>query len=471
MRQALIFYMAFGLTVAMAQNKQLLYGFGDIPQSMMLNPGAKTKLQRHYGIPLLSQIHLDVGASALSAYDLFADDGVSINTKLRNKIFEMQNSDFLTVTQQLELINLGWRTKTDLYFSAGIYQELDFITYYPRDLAILAHEGNANYIDYEFDLGEINMMADLLTVYHVGVNKELTPKLTAGVRFKLYSSMASFRTTNNSGSFVTRVAPDDGENIYEHSLEDVNVTVHTSGINSLEGNEGSAFVGEVVGRAFFGGNFGVGVDVGATYEITDDLLVSASVLDIGAIFHSKDAVTYRATGNYTLDGIELVFPPIDDGDATFPYYDDLEDEFEREIPIDTIRSGYTQWRPVKMNASVAYSFGRALGNGDDCNCLNMGGDVERAQTVGLQWYGIKRPKGVQMAGTAFYQRRLFNFLAAKATYTVDPFSFKNVGLGMVVDIGKFNFYMAADNLLSYTNIAKAKHVSLQLGFNIKIDQE
>jgi hypothetical protein len=93
------------------------------------------------------------------------------------------------------------------------------------------------------------------------------------------------------------------------------------------------------------------------------------------------------------------------------------------------------------------------------------------QAVGLQYYTIFRPKGPQMAATLFYYRRLFKFLSAKATYTVDSYSFYNVGLGAVADLGKFNFYIAADNVLHYGNIAKAKSVSLQLGFNIKIDQQ
>ena len=64
-----------------------------------------------------------------------------------------------------------------------------------------------------------------------------------------------------------------------------------------------------------------------------------------------------------------------------------------------------------------------------------------------------------------------SFLAAKATYTVDSYSYSNVGLGLATDIGKFNFYIAADNLLRYGNLAKAKSVSLQLGFNIKFYEE
>lgn len=160
-----------------------------------------------------------------------------------------------------------------------------------------------------------------------------------------------------------------------------------------------------------------------------------------------------------------------DGQSTLPYYDNLEDELEQEIPIDTITSGYTEMRPLKFNASVQYGFGRAVGSSQECDCRNKGGSPQFEQMVGVQYFSVFRPKGPQMAGTLFYRRRLFDFLAAKATYTVDSYSFSNVGLGVVGDFGIVNFYVAADNLLRYGNIAKAKSVSLQLGLNIKIDEK
>jgi hypothetical protein len=101
----------------------------------------------------------------------------------------------------------------------------------------------------------------------------------------------------------------------------------------------------------------------------------------------------------------------------------------------------------------------------------MGGGSSQSQAVGAQFYSIFRPKGPQMAGTLFYYRKIADFLAAKATYTIDSYSFSNVGLGLVTDIGKFNFYIAVDNLLHFGNLAKAKSVSLQLGFNIKFNDE
>ena len=137
---------------AFSQNKQILYGFDDIPQSLMLNPGSEVTQKKHYGIPFLSQIHFNGGSSGVSAYDIFKDGNDNINDRITRQLFKMKHTDFFTATQQLELINFGWRAKNDIYFSGGIYQEFDFIIYFPKDLAVLAWEGNRDYLDYPFDL-------------------------------------------------------------------------------------------------------------------------------------------------------------------------------------------------------------------------------------------------------------------------------------------------------------------------------
>jgi len=464
MRIISFFFIAFGLSVSIAQNKQVLYGLEEVPQALMLNPGVKVPQKSHFGIPFLSQIHVNGGASGVTTFDIFGKSSVDINTRIRNKIFEMSEKDFFTVTQQLELLNFGWRSEAEIYYSGGIYQELDFIAYFPRDLAILAWEGNRDYLDYEFDLGQVSATGDLMTVYHFGANKRINKKWTLGARAKIYSSMLSFKSTNNKGTFVTSLGDENSLNIYDHKINNADINIQTSGIASLDNTS----VGKVLGRALFGGNLGLGVDLGATYELNDRWSGSASVLDLGVVFHTKDVEQYQAKGDYVLSGIELIFPPLAEGESTLPYYDDLEDEIERELAVDTITKGYTQLRPVKVNASVKYSFGKFAG-GEKCDCLNQG--IQRVQAVGLQYYSILRPKGPQMAATLFYYNKLFQFLSVKATYTVDSYSFYNVGLGVAADIGKFNLYVAADNVLHYGNIAKAKSVSLQLGFNIKIDQQ
>jgi hypothetical protein len=454
-----------------SQNKQLIYGVKEIPQSLLVNPGGIVEQKYHFGIPFLSQFHVNGGSSGVSVYDIFQDSESDINDRITNALKNLDNKDFFTVTQQLELINFGWRAKNEIYFSGGIYQEFDFILYFPKDLAVLTWEGNQDYLDYRFDLGEISTTGDFLTVYHFGANKQLTKKLTVGLRAKVYSSMISYRSVDNRGTFYTRLG-DGTVNIYEHILEGIDMKLETSGYASLTDLDGSSeVISTILGRAFFGGNLGIGADIGATYDINDKISVSASLLDIGTIFHTKDAETYHAHGDYTLDGIGLLFPPLEIGEPAPSYWDDLEDEFENEVPIDTINQSYSQMRPVKVNAGLSYSFGRVLGGAGECDCRNRGGGIDRDQNVGIQFYSIFRPKGPQMAGTAYYYRRFTDYISAKATYTVDPFSNSNVGLGVVADIGKFNLYIAADNLLKYGNIAKAKSVSLQFGFNIKVGEE
>ncbi|RMA57107.1 DUF5723 family protein [Ulvibacter antarcticus] len=472
MRNLIILFIAFWADAAIGQNKQVLFGLEEVPQNIMLNPGSKVPQKSHYGIPFFSQIHINGGASGVSTFDIFGKSAVDINTRIENKLYELTDKDFFTATQQLDLINFGWTGKSKLFYSGGIYQELDFIFYFPKDLAVLAWEGNREFIGYDFDLGEISTTGDFMTVFHFGVNKQINSKLTAGVRAKIYSSMFSFKSTHNSGTFTTELGDENSPNVYEHKLQNVDISVETSGYASLRELDGAGEVtSEILGRAFFGGNLGVGIDLGATYDISNRFTATASILDFGAIFHTKDVENYRARSSYTLDGIELIFPPIVDGQGTLPYYEDLEDEVEREVPIDTLHNSYTQMRPVKFNAGLRYSFGKPTDGGTDCNCYNMSGGVSRNQAVGLQYYSIFRPKGPQHAATIFYYRRLFNFLSAKATYTMDSYSSSNVGFGIVTDLGKFNFYVAADNLQSYGNLAKAKSVSLQLGFNLKIDRE
>jgi hypothetical protein len=469
-----LFLLLFSLWVgiAISQNKQILYGMSDIPQSLLLNPGGKIPQKMHFGVPFLSQIHLNGGSSGVTVFDIFGNSNEDINTRIRNKIFDMSHRDFFSVTQQLELVNFGWLAKNKVYFSGGIYEEFDFILYFPRDLAILAWEGNRDYLNYEFNLGEVSTTGDLMTVYHFGANKQVNNKLTFGIRAKIYSSMLSYKSTNNRGSFVTTPGDENSPNIYEHKLQNVNMSVETSGLASLQDLDGASQIrNELIRRALFGGNLGIGVDIGATYDVTDNITASASILDLGVIFHTKDVETYRTSSDYTLDGIELLFPPLVNGQGTLPYYDDLEDELEREVPIDTLYNSYSQFRPAKINASLSYSFGKRIDGSADCNCKKMGGATTRNQQAGFQYYSIFRPKGPQVAGTLFYFRRFTDFLAAKATYTVDSYSATNIGLGLVADIGMFNFYIAADNLLVYQNLAKAKSVSLQLGFNIKFDRE
>ena len=75
-----------------AQNKQVLYGLKEVPQSMMLNPGSIINYDYHFGIPFFSGLSFNANISGITVADLFRDDGfggfngTDFNTKLDNAV-------------------------------------------------------------------------------------------------------------------------------------------------------------------------------------------------------------------------------------------------------------------------------------------------------------------------------------------------------------------------------------------------
>ena len=89
-------------TLGNAQHKQVLYEFADLPQTLLLNPGAIIGKKMHVGIPMLSGVHLQGGFSGFSTYDIFADNGVDINVKIREALNDFSKAEFALIHEQLE---------------------------------------------------------------------------------------------------------------------------------------------------------------------------------------------------------------------------------------------------------------------------------------------------------------------------------------------------------------------------------
>ena len=447
--------------VSFSQNKQLLYGFTEIPQSLLVNPGAEVKNDWYFGIPLLSHFHLHGGMTGSTVYDVFADDNIDFNTKLQNAIHGMKSTDFFRVNQQLEIFSAGFAFGNTYekkeYLSFGMYQEFDFLAYFPRDYAILALEGNQTNINRVFNASHFNAKAEAISVFHLGYNKKVNDRFTFGIRGKIYSSIINLNSTRNRGNFITL----SGENNFYNHIFNLDLELRTSGLASLTEDDSDFEFKDLTKRMLFGGNLGLGFDVGFTYNFKEQWTFDASLLDVGFIRHSKDVENHNVEGTYTFEGINPIFPDSGSGQTADEYWSEIEEDFEDLFTVDTTNTKYTTWRPVKLNASIRYAFGRPVE--EDCNCLREKGDYQNE--VGMQLYGISTPKRPQLALTAYYYRRLFNGLRAKATYTIDSYSFNNIGLGISAHLGGFNFYVMADNFLQYKNIYDAQSVSLQLGFN------
>jgi hypothetical protein len=421
---------------------------------MLSNPGADVKYNWFVGIPLLSGFSANFGSSSFSAYDLFANNGVDFNAKLRNVVFSTSRNDKVSINEQLEIFSGGFKLgdwQKSSYFSFGMYQELDVLTYMPKDYAILALDGNQNYLGKVFDMGDLNAKGELLSVFHLGFHKNVNEKLIFGVRGKIYSSIFNISSTKNSGYFYTI----QGTNSVYDQVISANVLVNTSGFLNYTDNYSGNVKSDIIKKTLLGGNLGLGVDLGLTYYPKKNIQFTASLVDIGFIKHSKEVESYRYKGFYKYVGLTP--------DFILGNSNDIINEFNDAIPLDTLNVKYTTWRPVKLNSSIQYSFGD--GRSSDCNCVGDN-EIKYTNSVGAQLFVMSAPRAPLMALTAYYRRQIFDSLEMKATYTVDSFSSKNIGLGLSTTVGKVNFYVLADNLLEYKDVSKANSLSFQLGLNI-----
>lgn len=441
------------------QNKQLLYNVQGLPQSLLLNPGAEVSFDLHVGLPFFSQSHISAGSSGVSVYDILKEGETSIDENIRTAILGMSNKDFFIINQQLALLSLGMRIDPDKYISAGIYQEADVLLYFPRDVAVLLFEGNVGPGDQNFELSEVAASAEILNVFHLGLSLDLNKNLSIGARGKIYSSMMNLRSVNNEGQFISG-----RHGRAEPAIRDLDISIKTSGISFLDGQSTTSggIAKDMVTNGFLGGNLGLGADVGFTYYLSDKYKVTGSLQDIGFIRHSKDVRNYSYRGNLEMSGLQEPFLGGTVGTSVPDPYRDFEDNFEEERWKET----YYSTRPLKLNASMDYGFGEIL---ESCNCYEESGRRKYYNHLGLQMFSMKRPNGFVHAATLSFDKKLSSNFFGKLTYTVDSFSLSNVGLLFSARFSYFNIYMAADNVLVYRNIAKARNAALQVGIQFLLE--
>lgn len=448
-----------------SQNKQLLYGFAEMPNTLMLNPGAETNFKFHAGIPFLSGMSINIGSSEAKMSDLFLDDKISFTTKFQNLLGKLSERDFLDFNSKIEILNGGFRVNKKMYLSFGMYQEIDLIGYFPDDIVNSLYYGNGSNVYKAIHFSELNFKADIFGVIHAGLSYKVHKKLNIGGRIKLYSGSLSVSSKNNTGTFTTI---DGNNNIYNHNLNNIDVNFYTSGLLdedyklSIDGTE-------TIGNLFLSKNIGVGLDLGFTYHYTPQIEITGSLLDIGFISYTKNVRNISIAGSHQFNGVEVLFDE-SNNDYWSPinkdYLDELYNLFKANVPNKTNTNSFVTWRPIKFNGAVKYSFGRARSSKE---CYDVTYKEYYSNAVGLQLYAVTRPLSTQIAGTMFFEKSFTEKIHAKITYTANAYSFTNIGLGFSSQFGKFHMYGLVDNIFKMTNLTDAKSASIQFGFNLIFD--
>ena len=453
-----------------AQNMQILYDFDHLPQNLLLNPGTEVNYDKHFGVPLLSNLYLDFGSSNKNVYyNSMIKEGEDRSDALRNlHDLGLTPGEVFIFNQQIEVFSGGIRLKDPSYYlSFGMYQQIDGFSAYPTDFVSLFLNGDdpdrngIPLFEERYSASHVNTSVQMLGVFHVGLNKTLNNKLTLGARLKILSGSFGLESSMNQGTYYLSYLLSD--ELYIHNYEYMNVRLNTSGLlNSFDLSSDLGEPAELISGLFFlNGSMGLAADFGFSYQLNENIKITGSVLDIG-----------MTRFNHKLTTIEFEDAQIATEDYYLPFEGNELDYWQSlnvlgEIPLETSEKGYAHFRAPKVNASVRYDMKRKV-KAENSVFRNVRADMASdflTSSFGMQVFTEFRPRVPLWAITGFYSRELTRYLNAKVTYTIDRFSATNLGLGASVHVKSFNFYTALDNLLALPNIKNSNYQSFQVGMN------
>ena len=441
-------FIVFGLIIlfnnstVFSQKNFTLYSMNETSQALNVNPGFKQKNRFYLSLPIGMQ-NFSVTNSGFTMNDFIEknsnDDSLTINTA--NGIAKMAKSNHLNIEMYNELFALGFKFRKS-YFSFNATNRFQSRFTYPKDLFNLLAQGNGkDLLGQRASLEGLGFDLTSYMEYAVGYNRNINEKLTFGGRAKLLSGIANLQTQKNQLGITT------DENTFYITL-DGSMALNSSNLSNLSQfyNNPTSNLSSIVNSAYDFKNFGLALDLGGSYQITDKIQVNASLLDLGYI-KWKTNVTNYVSGevNYTFEGVDLNALLYDSLDVIKVLSDTLNDIFTANENTNT----YTTKLRTKFYIGGRYDFTKNLG----VNAL-----IYNEVVAGKYFTGIS------LAATA----KLRNWLSVSLNYSAYDRAYNNLGFGINLKNGPIQFYVMSDNLLALANYQKAKQANICFGMNIAV---
>ena len=162
---------------------------------------------------------------------------------------------------------------------------MDGFARYPSDLMDLFFNGNDQNGDgipetnQDFKVSDLNVIGELLSVWHLGLSKTVNENLTLGARFKIYSGGLSLQTKSNEGVYSLENSVS-----FVHQFQSMNLGINSSGLINNDGTRAFDDPLDVFSSLFFGGgNYGLGIDLGFTYRPGNSIVLRGSIVDLGFV--------------------------------------------------------------------------------------------------------------------------------------------------------------------------------------------
>jgi hypothetical protein len=425
-----------------------LYFMNQVHQADNLNPATENCCNGYYSLPVLSGIYVNLANSGFDYNDLIHPGTGNLSDSLiidiNNVKGKLGKINYVLNDLSIPIFGFGFLSGKS-FLSLEISNKTKINISYPENLVALT-DGNASFIG-EDNAANINQFGpDFINYYEFafGWSRQMTNKLRLGAKLKLLSGMAAVKSKQSDFKLVTadttyamRLETDLNYNIsapVEYSYDENGL------INSIDYNNSNVIKDISPNR-----NFGLAIDFGAIYQLTDKLKLYGSITDLGFIRWGKFSQNIYQKGVFEYSGLSLdsVFNKSSDYNELSAWRDSLNDFFQfnhSEKKFSTF---------LNANAYLGASY-------DVANFLNFG-FLSRTS-----YYN----RSIHQAFTLSANFKPVNSFSASISYSIMNREYKNLGLGLAYRLGPIQLYLVTDNLYTAFMPKNSKVYNFMLGLNM-----
>lgn len=447
-RIAFFLFALIATVPAWAQSEFSLYRFNaNVPQANLLNPAFYPNHKVVIGLPVISSIYASADNDGMSFRDFFRkseSDSLQLDTaSIFRKLKDTQRMQF---HESVQLFYFGLRGEKS-YFSFGIHQVFENRFHYPGDIIgwAIRGPGSQHYEGKPLDIGKFYGRGMVYNKISFNYTRDITSRFRAGVRFNYLLGVAAGETTDVSGSL--RMGTD------SISIHTGNLRVQTAGVDFFDRDDLTAR--DYADYLLKTKNKGVALDFGATYNISNNLMVSAALNDVGYIRWKDYTRSYQVSPvYYTFRGFDLLdLVNESPGDGFLQaQLDSLESLYiSAETTGNTFRTPLTG----KFYAGINYRL------------MNMN------NFSALVYFDVFE-KRVDPAISLGYNLQIRRLLNATIGITYHNKQITNIGAGLALKLGALQVYATSDRANSFVYPSRASRADAHIGANLvfgKVDKK
>ena len=424
---------------AIAQRNYTFYALDNTAQSHYLNPSFKPDAKVFVSFPLIPMQSFGASNSGFNMSHLLKDRAQddSLQLDAAGVIGKLGKKNYMIVESYNEIFAFGFRVKKN-YFSFGATNRLNANFIYTKDFLQLGVEGNGtSFLGKRASFDGMGMNMNSYVEYALGYNRELSDKLTVGGRVKFLSGIANINTRTSKFGLHTDATTFD-------LTIDGSATINTSAIKPFYDTLAPKNYNPVA-NAYNFKNFGLGVDLGATFKVNDKIKVTASLLDLGFINWKTDNATFVSNNiDYRFEGVDLNKFLKDTTDAVF---DQLQDTLKSIFSQEENNSNYRTGLATRFYLGGTYNLTESI-------------------NVGATLYNEVIKSHYRAALIVSGTVKLKSWLSATVNYSQYARSFGNIGVGLSLRGGPIQFYVVSDNVLGFLSPGNSKNFHASFGLNM-----